>query len=380
MPVLKVFIYIVLFAWPHLSWAQNSTPKLDVDELDRRASLLMNQLEMAGMAMAVIEDGEIVFAKGYGERLRDSGQLVTADTVFRWASVSKSVAAHTVLDLAAEGKLSLSAPAHSFAPSLKLPPSEQPATLRDLLSHRTGIIRNAYDNRIEGGRSAKPSRRALESLPYQCPPGTCHGYQNLAFDATSEAIEGVTRLPYKTVLQSRVFDVLGMTTASVTHEGLVRSKNWARPHDRFGEAVGRAKPNYYRVPAAAGINSSVKDLAKWLIAQMDETDDSAKMMQEPVVPTPREQAFLNRRFGALQNAHYSMGWRVYDYAGHKIIGHRGGVEGYRALALFDPEKKAGIAIMWNSPHVRPVGLQMEFLDQLYNQPRRDWLRLNEGQR
>lgn len=366
--------------WPQIGLAQNSTPRLDIGELDRRATLLMNQLEMTGMAMAVIEDGEMVFAKGYGERLRDSGQLVTEDTVFRWASVSKSVAAHTVLDLAAEEKLSLAAPAQELAPSLKLPPSEQPVTLRGLLSHRTGLIRNAYDNRIEAGRPAKASRRALENLPYQCPPETCHGYQNLAFDAASEAIEGVTRLPYKTVLQSRVFDPLDMTTASVTHEGLVRSKNWARPHDRYGEAIGKAKPHYYRVPASAGVNSSVKDLAKWLIAQMDDTDTSAQMMQQPVVPTPREQAFLKRRFGALQNAHYGMGWRVYNYAGHKIIGHRGGVEGYRALALFDPEKKAGIAIMWNSPHTRPIGLQVEFLDQLYDQPRRDWLRLHEGQR
>ena len=66
---------------------------------------------------------------------------------------------------------------------------------------------------------------------------------------------------------------------------------------------------------------------------------------------------------------------VYDYSGHKVVGHRGGVEGYRALVLFDPEQRSGIAMMWNSPHTRPIGLQMEFMDQLYGLPKRDWLRL-----
>ena len=100
-------------------------------------------------------------------------------------------------------------------------------------------------------------------------------------------------------------------------------------------------------------------------------------MQTPQVATPREQRFLNRRYKALENAHYGLGWRVYDYAGHKVVGHRGGVEGYRALVLFDPEKRSGIAMMWNSPHTRPIGLQLEFMDQLYGLPKRDWLRLNK---
>ena len=105
----------------------------------------------------------------------------------------------------------------------------------------------------------------------------------------------------------------------------------------------------------------------------DFPDRRLTAMQTARVKTPREQRFLNRRFGDLRNAHYGLGWRVYDYNGHKVVGHRGGVQGYRALALFDPEKNAGIAVMWNSPHTRPIGLQMEFLDQLYGFPRRDWM-------
>ena len=354
---------------------------IDIEELDKRASQLMHQLEMVGLSVAVVEDGKMTWAKGYGEVQRNSNMLVTADTVFRWASVSKGVAAATVLSLEEDGHFSLAEPAKSHAPSLVLPMAEKDISIEDLLSHRVGIVRNAYDNRIEGGKGAKTVRRALKELKYLCEPGTCHTYQNAAYDASSEIVESVTGLPYKSVVQERIFAPLGMSTATTTLEGLKRSKSWARPHGRHGSRINRVKETYYRVPAAAGVNSSVKDLAKWMAAQMPAAEKLSETilseMQTPRVQTPREQRFLNRRYRALENAHYGLGWRVYDYVGHKVVGHRGGVEGYRALVLFDPEKRSGIAMMWNSPHTRPIGLQLEFMDQLYGLPKRDWLRLNK---
>ncbi len=360
-----------------------ATTVIDVAEIDRRANLLMNQLEMTGLSVAIVENGETRFAKGYGEEIRDSGQMVTADTVFRWASVSKGVAANTLLSLVEDGDFDLSSSAESLAPSLDLPGEESAnVNLLHLLSHQTGIVRNAYDNRIEAGHFAKATRTSLKDLDLLCIPGTCHTYQNVAFDAASEIIENQTSLPYKTVVQSRVFDTLGMESASLTLEGLTRNKRWARPHGRFGEPISSVKPTYYRVPAAAGVNSSVKDLAKWMTAQFPASnqipESRLEAMQTPIINTTGEQRFLNRRYRDLRRAHYGLGWRVYDYHGHKVVGHRGGVQGYRALVLFDPERQAGIAMMWNSPHSRPIGLQMEFLDQLYGLPKRDWLRLQEA--
>ncbi len=364
-------------------FAQPASAQVDTGELDRRAGLLMQQLEMTGMAVAVVEDGRISFAKGYGERVRDSNMLVTEDTVFRWASVSKGVAAATLLGLVEDGEVDDTIPVELLAPSLDLPPTENKHTITDLLSHRIGISRNAYDDRIEGGRAAKLTRGQLSKLGYVCPPRTCHTYQNVTYDAAAEIVEQATGLPYKAVVQRDVFAPLGMDTASVTLDGLTGSANWAAPHNRFGGRHRGVKPTYYRVPAAAGVNSSVKDMARWMIGLMPGTDTpfSDKLlaeMQAPLVSTRREQRFLNRRFPALQNSHYGQGLRVYDYQGHRVVGHRGGVQGYRALILFDPERKAGIAMMWNSPHTRPIGLQLEFLDQLYGLPKRDWLRLNEG--
>ena len=117
-----------------------------------------------------------------------------------------------------------------------------------------------------------------------------------------------------------------------------------------------------------------KDLIKAPIPKISQ--DIIQDMQIARVETPREQRFMRRKYMSLKNAQYGLGWRIYDYAGHQVIGHRGGVQGYRALVLFDPEKRSGIAMMWNSPHSRPIGLQLEFMDQLYGLPKRDWLRLN----
>jgi len=293
------------------------------------------------------------------------------------------VAANTLLSLVEEGGFDLADSAEALAPSLDLPGERSgDVNLVHLLSHQTGIVRNAYDTRIESGRAAKPTRAALSKLNTLCTPGTCHTYQNVAYDASAEIIEQQVGLPYKTVVQTRVFDPLGMDSASMTLEGLTRSKSWAKPHGRFGKRINRVKPTYYRVPAAAGVNSSVKDLAKWMTAQFPESGqipvDRLSAMQTPIVETRAEQRYLNRHYGDMKNSHYGLGWRVYNYHGHKVVGHRGGVEGYRALVLFDPEKQAGIAMLWNSPHSRPTGLQLEFLDQLYGLPKRDWLRLKEG--
>lgn len=356
---------------------------IDFEAIDQRIEHLMQNPKMVGLSVAIIDNGEIVFAKGFGETAQNSGDAVTPDTVFRWASVSKGVAAATILSLSEEGYFGLSSPIKAHAPSLQLPDSPTIVTVEDILTHQTGLVRNAYDTRIEDGADAKLVRTALKTLPRLCDPGECHTYQNVAYDALAEMTETATGLPYKAVVEEKVFKPLNMESASLTLEGLTQSKSWAKPHNRYGQLIPKVKPNYYRLPGAAGVNSSVEDLARWMQAHMDPdnevlTPEIQSQLQTPRVKTLREDRLMRWRYPELKNAHYGLGWRVYDYNGNKVVGHRGAVEGYRAQVLFDPEKQSGIAMMWNSPTGRPVGLQLEFLDQLYGLPKRDWMRLNEG--
>lgn len=354
---------------------------VNLAQIERRIRRLMREKQMAGLSVAIVENGELTFAKGFGETQKGTGERVTEDTIFRWASVSKGVAAATLLSLADEGYLALEHPVEAFHTTLQLPKHAHNVTVEDLLSHKVGIVRNAYDRKIEEGASPKDVRASMKDLKNLCDPGTCHGYQNVIFDTATEIAESATGLPYKSIVSERLFKPLKMTSASTTYEGLIRSKSWAKPHTRKGRPISTVKPNYYRVPAAAGVNSSVVDLSKWMVAQMDGDNgvvsNMARVeMQTPRVNTPRESRLMRRKYTSLKDSSYGLGWRIYDYSGHKVVGHRGGVEGYRALVLFDPELKTGVAMMWNSGHSDPIGLQMEIMDQVYGNRTRDWMRLN----
>ena len=174
---------------------EDTTSSIDLAEIHKRATQLMNQPQMAGLSLAIVENGEMTYSKGYGTIQRGSDKPVTADTVFRWASVSKGVAAAAILSLQEDGHFIIEEPASDFAESLELPANKVDVSIEDILSHRIGIVRNAYDRRIEDGRPAKDVRRALKNLRYHCDPGTCHTYQNVAFDASSEIVETITGLP-----------------------------------------------------------------------------------------------------------------------------------------------------------------------------------------
>ena len=160
-----------------------------------------------------------------------SGDRVTPETVFRWASVSKGLAATMVAKLAEQGKINLQAPVANYAPDLKLPAgNEYRATVGDLLSHRLGLYRNAYDNKLEEGQDPSFLASSLAQLNAVCAPGTCWDYQNVAFDASSEMVSRATGMPYEQAVRRYLFNPIGMSSGSVSLAGLESNTSWARPH------------------------------------------------------------------------------------------------------------------------------------------------------
>ena len=363
------------------SVAPEARKDVDYAQIDRRLTRLMERPAMVGLAVGIVENGRITFLKGYGETLEGSGEPVTPRTVFRWASVSKGVASTMVGKLTERGKVSFDSPLYRYVKSLRLPDhAEYRATVGDLLSHRLGLYRNAYDNKLEEGQKTKFLRHALAELNLICPPGTCWSYQNIAYDGSSEMVEQITGKSYERALKDNLFNPLGMTSASVSREGLMSAPSWARPHSA-GRRELEVTDDYYRVPAAGGVNSNVKDLALWMIAQMGGMPDvvSPRLLETihaPLVKTPSERRRLRKFRERLDDPYYGYGWRSYDYAGHRIIGHRGGLSGYRSLILFDPQKKSGVVAMWNSNTNQPGGLEFEVMDMLYGLPFRDWLEVD----
>ena len=315
--------------------------------------------------------------------LEGSGDPVTPETVFRWASTSKGVAATMVAKLAEQGKIDLGAPVANYAPDLKLPAgNEYRASVGDLLSHRLGLYRNAYDNKLEEGPGPEPPPLEPRATNAICPPGTCWSYQNVAYDASSEMVSRTTHLPYEQAVTRLLFNPIGMTSGSVSMAGLQSNRSWAKPHSA-GRRPEPIDDTYYKVPGAAGINSDIKDMALWMEAQMGEMPDvlDAKVLDTihaPYVVTPGERGRLRKFLERVGTAWYGYGWRSYDYAGHRIVGHRGGIRGYRSLILFDPKRKTGVVALWNSDTWQPGGLEFEVMDMVYHLPFRDWMELDKS--
>lgn len=359
---------------------------IDYRRIDERLRRLVARSNMVGLAVGIVEGGEIRFLQGYGVTAAGSDEAVGVSTVFRWASLSKGVAGDMVALLAHDRLLSLHDPVARWASSMRLPGgAEHRATLADLLSHRLGIFAHAQDSKLEDDQDPRFLRSTLSLLNPICSPGACHAYQNVAYDAASEVVERVTGRPYRDVVRQRLFLPLGMTSASMTRAELIASPSWARPHvggrnSRPQEVVEA----YYRVPAAGGINSSIKDLALWMRAQMGLAPDVLPpgviaTVQTPLAITPGENRRRRPQAERIASSFYGLGWRIYDYAGHRVIGHRGGVRGYRSLIMFDPELRTGVVALWNSSAAQPGGIEFEVMDMVYGLPFQDWMELERGE-
>lgn len=353
--------------------------RIDYRRLDERLRRLAAQRGMVGLAVAVVEDGEIRFMKGYGIREPGSSEPVDLRTRFAWASLSKTVAATMVETLANGGRLSLSQPVSDFGTTLRLPSGgETRVTVEDLLSHRTGLVKNAWDDRLEDGWDPRAIRGDYASLSNLCRPGTCFAYQNIAFDTAHEIVERVTREPYAQAVAGRLFGPLGMTGASLGQAGLERDDDWARPTN--GVRAYPVQPNYYHVPAAGGVNSTIVDLGLWLRAQMGHAPGILPqallndLHTERVATRDRRGTEYDRM---MHDTNYALGFRNAFYEGRRLIGHRGAVRGYRSLMSFDPAAGVGVAVLWNSESTRPVGIPLEIWDQIAGRPAKDWLHLDE---
>ncbi len=362
-------------------------------ELDDTLERSMATGDFVGFAVAVVRGEETIFLKTYGETEIGGGAPVTPDTLFRIASLSKGFASSMVGLAVSEGKLSLDAHATDFAPTLALANgAEKSLTLEQLLSQRTSLPPNAYDNLLEAGIAPDAILPQFRKVRPICPVGQCYAYQNITYDIAGRAVASVYGQPFPDLVAARLFTPLGMNTASYGFEALTQSADWARPHLRKRNRDKTAPPNpweaidvktpYYATPAAGGVNASIKDMAQWLKAQMGETPEVLSpqvlnLIHAPRVDTPSESRRMRAVMSNLRASKYGYGWRVYDYGGTRVIAHGGSVDGYGAQIAFIPELETGIVILSNTRTRRLWSIAPMFLDLTLGLPHKDWLALED---
>jgi beta-lactamase class C len=229
---------------------------------------------------------------------------------------------------------------------------------------------NAYDNLLHENWTMDKIISRFDRITPICQPEKCYGYQNIAYGLLEPAIEGSQNKSYEKLLQDRVFTPLNMTNASLGIDVYKEKENTAKPHilrkrvktgkkDSQGRDIRKyvwrtvkVAPDYYKVAPAAGVNASISDLAKWLIANLGHKPEvlSPSLLAELTIPRIRTKKDLRRRFwrGHLTDAHYGYGWRIYQFEGHPIIYHSGWVAGFRADIGYSPDLDIGFAIVINA--------------------------------
>lgn len=332
----------------------------------------LKHYSIPGGAYAIVQNNNIVAIESFGYTDKAKSHRIDKNTVFRLASVSKTFAATITTMLAQEQQLSLSDPITKYVPNFVLATdgAAQKIQLKHLLSHSSGLMPNAFDNLLHENWDMDKIIGRFDRITPICQPQKCYGYQNIAYAMLQPAIEASQDKSYATLLQDRVFTPLNMTNASVGIDVYKEQINTAKPHilrktvktgkkNSHGRDIRKyvwrtvkVEADYYKVAPAAGVNASITDLAKWLIANLGYKPEvlSPALLTEITTPRIKTKKDLRRRYWReyLTDAHYGYGWRIYQFKNRKIIYHSGWVAGFRAEIGYSPDLDLGFAILINA--------------------------------
>ena len=350
---------------------------------DAYVTKAMQDWKVPGLAMVIVKDDSVIFAKGYGTRTMGSLQPVDEHTIFAIGSASKAFTATLVAMYVDEAKMRWDAPATEYLPAFELydPYVAREITIRDLLTHRSGLARGdlmwyATDyNRDEILRRVRFLRPTWSMR-------SRYGYQNIMYLAAGQAVAKVAGRSWDDVVRERIFVPLGMTATTTSTRPLASLQNVATPHGDIDDTL-RILPwhNIDNIAPAGSINSSVHDMSKWVRFQLAQGKVAGKTLvstsalgethtPQMAVPLSADARQINP-FTHLSS--YGMGWMLQDYRGREVRQHGGNIDGMSALVAFVPEEKLGFVVLTNangSP--MPAIAMFRALDALIGAQPRDW--------
>ena len=359
--------------------AQES-PLAEFDDYVNRA---LKDWEVPGVAIAIVKNDQIVFAKGYGVRKIGDPTPVNEKTLFAIGSASKAFTAASIAMLVDENKIKWDDPATKALPGFQLfdPYATREMTVRDLLSHRSGLERGDllwYASPYDRDEILRRVRYLKPTWSFR----STFGYQNIMYLAAGQTITAVSGKNWDDFIRDRIFTPLQMTSSSTSIKGLGNSDNVASPHTKMDEKV-QVIPwrNIDNIAPAGSINSNVLDMAQWVRLQLGEgayknerliSSGAVKEMhmsqtvirfEPPWSLLWPEAHFLN----------YGLGWFLHDHRGRKVVQHGGNIDGMSALVAMIPEEKLGLVILTNMNGTSLTSaLMFRIFDAYLGAPARDW--------
>jgi CubicO group peptidase (beta-lactamase class C family) len=363
--------------------AQNSNFSKRLPIVEKYFDSLLKEWNIPGLAIGIVYKDQLIYSKGFGYRDLEKKLPVEPTTLFPIASNTKLFTATAACMLAEENKFSLDKPVKNYLPAINFYTEELNAkvTLRDMLSHRTGLPR--YD---AFWANASFSRKELvEKISYMKPQlGFREGYiyNNVMFAAAGAVMEAVTHSTWEDIIRQKIFAPLQMNASCFNSSDMKNYGNYSLSYFEQ-DSTKKLLPRQFEAQSmalgpAGTIKSSVEDMSRWMIAQLN----NGKYKGVQVIPAtvinqtliPNTIADKENRWNELSNSLYCMGRTIQTYKGYRTSSHTGSIDGFYSNLTFLPDQQLGIFIVFNAVKagsLRSV-ISLPVIDRLLDLPNTPW--------
>ncbi len=318
-------------------------------EIESKVDARRNELGIPGMSLVIVKDDQIIFMKGLGYKDYEKKIMVTPDTQFAIGSATKAFTALSVLMTQDEGKLSLEDSPKKLLPYFKMfdPDADKNITIRDLLSHSSGLNRTdlamitgklSRAELIQVAAQAKPTAKLREKFQYQ----------NIMYAAAGELVTQAQKKPWEKFVPENIFAPLGMTNSNMSLKQMEKAKDHSWGYDyNFDtkQTVKRPFRDIDEVAPAGSINSSARDMGEWVRFVLNGgTVNGKRLVSEKGF---EEWLKPQMKMNPAGTVNYGLGWMLRTWNGLKVVEHGGNIDGFNSLVAMIPEKKLGFVMLTN---------------------------------
>ncbi len=340
--------------------------------LKEKVEEYLKKWDCPSVGLGVILDDEVLFCDGIGLRNREKELPATGKTLYQIGSCSKAFTAALCAKLVDEGKLSWDKPIREIAPEVQFYDdfTSQNVSLRDVLSHRTGVPRHEYSwygTQFTRAELVEHVRYLEPNKPFR----TLMQYNNYGYVIAGYLIEKVTGKTFEENIQEILLDPLGMTRTTLYLDDMEASEDHATPYGSPGASFSGSKEvPFYRTTvedkskgigapfaAAGAVNSSAEEMLKWVKFHLGSGEDAGKYEGKQILSAAsfnelhKPSMLIKNRMDMPQDetdfSTYGLGWFIENYRGHKIVHHGGSINGFSAMTFMVPEIKLGVVAYCN---------------------------------
>ena len=321
-----------------------------IPDLEVLIAEAMGEWKVPGLAVAVVQNGEVALVGAYGLRDVEAGLPVTTDTQFTICSITKSFTATGLALLVDERRLDWTKPVRDYIPEFRLHDAvaTDRITVRDLLCHHSGLPRHDWVHML-GDLSPAQMLAAMRYLEPSDDIRSTHQYSNLGYLVAGMVAERISGQSWTEFTHARLTDKLHMNV-TFTAEDLAAADDAAVPYSMDGDTRLRAKRWPIRVTAAGGINTSIASFANWLRLHLDKGEFEGQRLLSPnsvqELQTPRVHVAAPE-FAEYGDVHCGLGLRSHQYRGERVVWHSGGWIGWSTLMTMLPDRGVGVAVFTN---------------------------------